>query len=76
MYLVSIIILAYLIGCIPPSIWVGKMFYGIDQSCPRSLDEIGQKLEISRERARQIKEKGIKKLRVSARSKLLKSYLG
>jgi glycerol-3-phosphate acyltransferase PlsY len=30
MYLVSIIILAYLIGCIPPSIWVGKMFYGID----------------------------------------------
>ena len=53
-----------------------KMFYGIDQACPRSLDEIGQKLEISRERARQIKEKGIKKLRVSTRSKLLRSYLG
>ena len=60
----------------PRSKDVIKMFYGIDQSCPRSLDEIGQKLEISRERARQIKEKGIKKLRVSARSKLLKSYLG
>lgn len=53
-----------------------KMFYGIDQACPRSLDEIGQKLEISRERARQIKEKGIKKLRVSTRSRLLRSYLG
>jgi RNA polymerase primary sigma factor len=52
------------------------MFYGIDHACPRSLDEIGQKLEISRERARQIKEKGIKKLRVSARSRLLRSYLG
>jgi len=53
-----------------------KMFYGIDQACPRSLDEIGQKLDISRERARQIKEKGIKKLRVSTRSRLLRSYLG
>lgn len=53
-----------------------KMFYGIDHICPISLDEIGHKLEISRERARQIKEKSIKKLRVSTRSKLLKSYLG
>ena len=52
-----------------------KMFYGIDHPCPRSLDEIGQRLEISRERARQIKEKGIKKLRVSTRSRLLRSYL-
>jgi RNA polymerase primary sigma factor len=52
------------------------MFYGIDHICPISLDEIGNKLEISRERARQIKEKSIKKLRVSTRSKLLKSYLG
>lgn len=60
----------------PRSKNVIKMFYGIDQSCPRSLDEIGQKLEISRERARQIKEKGIKKLRVSTRSRLLRSYLG
>ena len=60
----------------PRSKDVIKMFYGIDQICPISLDEIGHKLEISRERARQIKEKSIKKLRVSTRSKLLKSYLG
>jgi RNA polymerase primary sigma factor len=60
----------------PRSKDVIKMFYGIDHICPRSLDEIGNKLEISRERARQIKEKSIKKLRVSTRSKLLKSYLG
>ena len=60
----------------PRSKNVIKMFYGIDQACPRSLDEIGQKLDISRERARQIKEKGIKKLRVSTRSRLLRSYLG
>lgn len=60
----------------PRSKNVIKMFYGIDQACPRSLDEIGHKLDISRERARQIKEKGIKKLRVSTRSRLLRSYLG
>jgi RNA polymerase primary sigma factor len=60
----------------PSSKDVIKMFYGIDHICPISLDEIGNKLEISRERARQIKEKSIKKLRVSTRSKLLKSYLG
>ena len=60
----------------PRSIDVIKMFYGIDHICPISLDEIGNKLDISRERARQIKEKSIKKLRVSTRSKLLKSYLG
>lgn len=52
-----------------------KMFYGIGEPSPRSLDEISQKLEISRERTRQIKEKGLKKLRVQARSKLLKQYL-
>ena len=60
----------------PRSKDVIKMFYGIDHICPISLDEIGNKLDISRERARQIKEKSIKKLRVSTRSKLLKSYLG
>ena len=60
----------------PRSKDVIKMFYGIDHICPISLDEIGHKLEITRERARQIKEKSIKKLRVSTRSKLLKSYLG
>jgi RNA polymerase primary sigma factor len=52
-----------------------KMFYGIDQSCPISLDEIGQKLQISKERARQIRDKGIRKLKGSARSRLLRSYL-
>ena len=52
-----------------------KMFYGIDESCPKSLDEIAKKLEISRERARQIKEKGIRKLRVQGGTKLLKQYL-
>lgn len=52
-----------------------KMFYGIGEPSPKSLDEISRKLEISRERTRQIKEKGLKKLRVQARSKLLKQYL-
>ncbi|GAB4256451.1 MAG: RNA polymerase sigma factor RpoD/SigA [Vicingaceae bacterium] len=53
-----------------------KMFFGIDIPHPLTLDEIGIKINLTRERARQIKEKAIKKLRHSSRSKLLKSYLG
>jgi RNA polymerase primary sigma factor len=52
-----------------------KLFYGIDATNPISLDEIGTKLSISRERVRQIREKSIKKLRANTRSGLLKSYL-
>ena len=41
-----------------------------------TLEEIGEKFDLTRERVRQIKEKAIRKLRTSSRSKLLKSYLG
>ena len=43
---------------------------------PLSLDEIGESFNLTRERVRQIKEKGIKKLRTSSKSDLLKAYLG
>ena len=50
-------------------------FYGIDQP-EMTLDEIGDKYGLSRERVRQIKEKAIRKLRHNTKSKLLKTYLG
>ena len=52
-----------------------KYFFGI--GCQEmTLEEIGEKFGLTRERVRQIKEKAIRRLRHSTRSKLLKSYLG
>ncbi len=53
-----------------------KMFYGIDGYREISLEEIGAKFDLTRERVRQIKEKAIKRLKNNTRSKLLKTYLG
>ena len=53
-----------------------KLFFGIGVVHPLSLEEIGEKFDLTRERVRQIKEKGIRRLRHTSRSKLLKSYLG
>ena len=52
------------------------LFYGIGLEQPLTLEEIGQRYEITRERVRQIKDKAIRRLRVSGRSKLLRTYLG
>lgn len=52
-----------------------KYFFGIGAS-EMTLEEIGEKFDLTRERVRQIKEKAIRRLRHSSRSKLLKSYLG
>ncbi|MDR3309469.1 MAG: RNA polymerase sigma factor RpoD/SigA [Tannerella sp.] len=52
-----------------------KLFFGI--GTPEvTLEEIGDKLDLTRERVRQIKEKAIRRLRQGSRSKLLKAYLG
>ena len=53
-----------------------KLYYGLGRKHPMTLDEIGEKFDLTRERVRQIKEKAIRRLRHSSRSKLLKSYLG
>lgn len=55
---------------------VVKMFYGLNGKMPLSLDEIGERFDLTRERVRQIKEKAIRRLRHTSRSKILKSYLG
>ncbi len=53
-----------------------KLFYGIGVAHPLTLEEIGDKFNLTRERVRQIKEKAIRRLRHSSRSKLLQQYLG
>ena len=53
-----------------------KLYFGIGQSYPLTLEEIGDKFDLTRERVRQLKEKGLRKLKQKSRSKLLKSYLG
>jgi RNA polymerase primary sigma factor len=52
-----------------------NLYYGIGTPYELTLDEIGEKFDLTRERVRQIKEKAIKRLKHSSRSKLLKSYL-
>ena len=53
-----------------------ELFYGIGNSNTFSLEEIGERYGITRERVRQIKEKAIRRLRSGGKSKILKTYLG
>jgi RNA polymerase primary sigma factor len=53
-----------------------NLFYGIGVPHSYSLEEIGSMFDLTRERVRQIKEKAIRRLKHSSRSKLLKTYLG
>lgn len=52
-----------------------KMFYGIENSHEYTLDEIGDQMDLSRERVRQIKERALKRLRQESKNKNLKMYL-
>ncbi|MFH4968569.1 RNA polymerase sigma factor RpoD/SigA [Gaetbulibacter sp. M240] len=60
----------------PREATVIKHYYGISQKQPMSLQEIGDQFGLTRERVRQIKEKGIRRLRHASKSKVLKTYLG
>jgi RNA polymerase primary sigma factor len=53
-----------------------RNYYGISNEQPMSLEEIGEAFGLTRERVRQIKEKGIRRLRHTSKSKVLKTYLG
>ena len=55
---------------------VVMLFFGIGMQHGLTLEEIGAKFDLTRERVRQIKEKAIRRLRHNSRSKLLKAYLG
>jgi RNA polymerase primary sigma factor len=51
-------------------------FFGIGVDHPMSLEDIGERFNLTRERVRQIKDKAITKLRATNRCKLLRTYLG
>jgi RNA polymerase primary sigma factor len=53
-----------------------KLYFGIGVPNPMSLEDIGEKFSLTRERVRQIKDKAITKLRTAGRCQLLKTYLG
>jgi len=55
---------------------VVRLYFGLNGSHPHTLEEIGEELELTRERVRQIKEKALKRLKQTTRSKVLKTYLG
>lgn len=55
---------------------VVRLYFGLNGSHPMTLEEIGEKFDLTRERVRQIKEKAIRRLKNTSRSKILKSYLG
>ena len=55
---------------------VVKLYFGLNGGHPMTLEEIGEKFDLTRERVRQIKEKAIRRLKHTSRSKILKTYLG
>jgi RNA polymerase primary sigma factor len=55
---------------------VVKLYFGLDREHPLTLEEIGEKFDLTRERVRQIKEKAIRRLRHTSRSRALRAYLG
>lgn len=55
---------------------VVKFYFGLDGRAPLTLEEIGMHFDLTRERVRQIKEKAIRRLKHTSRSKMLKMYLG
>ncbi len=53
-----------------------RLYFGLNNYLPHSLDEIAERFELTRERVRQIKEKAINMIRSGGRKKILRQYLG
>ena len=53
-----------------------RHYFGLNGQHPLTLEEIGEKFDLTRERVRQIKEKAIRRLKHTSRSTILKTYLG
>jgi RNA polymerase primary sigma factor len=53
-----------------------RLYFGLDSKQSLTLEEIGERFDLTRERVRQIKEKAIRRLKHASRSKILKTYLG
>ena len=52
-----------------------ELFFGLNSVAPHSLEEIGEKFDLTRERVRQIKDKALLRLRQNSKSRILQSYL-
>lgn len=52
-----------------------RLYFGLNGNHPMTLEEIGETFDLTRERVRQIKEKAIRRLKHTSRSKILKTYL-
>ena len=55
---------------------VVRLYFGLNGRATMTLEEIGERFDLTRERVRQIKEKAIRRLKHTSRSRMLKSYLG
>lgn len=55
---------------------VVRLYFGLSGRAPLTLEEIGERFELTRERVRQIKEKAIRRLKHTSRSRMLQTYLG
>ncbi|MFN5459599.1 MAG: RNA polymerase sigma factor RpoD/SigA [Bacteroidota bacterium] len=55
---------------------VVRLYFGLNGQHPLTLEEIGEKFDLTRERVRQIKEKAVRRLKHTSRSKILRTYLG
>jgi RNA polymerase primary sigma factor len=53
-----------------------RLYFGLESKQSLTLEEIGERFDLTRERVRQIKEKAIRRLKHVSRSKILKTYLG
>ncbi|MFA5619035.1 MAG: sigma-70 family RNA polymerase sigma factor [Weeksellaceae bacterium] len=53
-----------------------RLYFGLNGNHPMTLEEIGETFDLTRERVRQIKEKAIRRLKHTSRSKILKTYIG
>jgi RNA polymerase primary sigma factor len=53
-----------------------RYYFGLNDTIQLTLEEIGDKMDLTRERVRQIKEKAIRRLKHTSRSRILKTYLG
>ena len=53
-----------------------KLYFGLGNHHPMTLEEIGENFDLTRERVRHIKEKAIRRLKHTSRSRILKTYLG
>ena len=53
-----------------------RLYFGLNGNQPHTLEEVGQKFDLTRERVRQIKEKAIRRMKSTSRSTVLKAYLG